>query len=182
VVNLYLIGYRGCGKTTVARRLSQRTGRPWIDADDLLERTAGQSIADIFATAGEARFRDLEAQCLAQISQQQGQIAALGGGVILREANRERLLTGHTVWLTVSPETAWERIEQDRTTGARRPNLSNGGLDEVQEMLARREPLYRECAEIIIATEGKLPAAVAEEILSQAAARGWELTGKDSSC
>ena len=77
---------------------------------------------------------------------------------------------GKTVWLKASPETLWERIVADTTTAARRPNLTaGGGLDEVKSLLAKREPLYRECADWIVETDGKSLAKVAEEVV------GWWL-------
>src|SRR5436190_19410550 len=100
LMNLFLIGYRGSGKTTVAAALAQRLGWPWIDADVELERRAGRSIKEIFATEGEAGFRDRESATLANLAQRDGWIVALGGGAVLREQNRQAIAgRGKVVWL-----------------------------------------------------------------------------------
>lgn len=166
-MNIYLIGYRGSGKTTVARALAEKLGRPWFDADVELERAAGRTIKEIFATDGEGAFRDLETQTLQTLAATDDRVLALGGGVILRPANRELLANGFTVWLKATPETLWKRISGDPTTSERRPNLTaGGGLAEVERLLAERTPLYAACARIVIETEGKSPDELAAEILA----------------
>jgi hypothetical protein len=87
-MTIALIGYRGAGKTTVARLLARRLGWEAIDADDLLEARAGRTIQQIFAEQGEPWFRDWESAILAELVRRPRAILALGGGVVLREANR----------------------------------------------------------------------------------------------
>src|SRR6266478_1936812 len=89
--NLFLIGYRGSGKSTVAEILARELGRPWTDADALLEVRQGRTIAEIFAEDGEAGFRQIEAELLEELCRCKQHIVATGGGVILRAANRDRL-------------------------------------------------------------------------------------------
>src|SRR5262245_39434407 len=114
LMNIFLIGYRGSGKTTVAAALGQRLGWPWIDADAELERQAGKSIKEIFAEGGEASFRDLESTVLSKLVARERHVVALGGGAILREANRALLRgRGKIVWLTAAPETLFARISAD---------------------------------------------------------------------
>ncbi len=165
-MNIALIGYRGTGKSEVARQLALRLGWDWVDADVEIELKAGKSIAAIFADDGEAAFRDLEAEILAELVGRDRTVLALGGGVILRPANRELLKqVGKVVWLTAEPETIARRLAADTTTAARRPNLTAaGGLDEIRRVLAQRLPLYRESSDALIDTENKLPADVAAEI------------------
>src|SRR5262245_13601530 len=129
-MNLYLIGHRGSGKTTVAAALGEQLGWPWLDADAELERRAGQSIKQIFAEGGETAFRDLESAVLADLAARDRHIIALGGGAILREDNRQLIKSsGKVVWLQASPETLLARIHADPTTAERRPNLTGqGGL------------------------------------------------------
>ncbi|MGB9689728.1 shikimate kinase [Thermogutta sp.] len=166
-MNIILIGYRATGKTTVARLLSEQLGWPWVDLDVEIERLAGKSIAQIFAEDGEPAFRDLESQVVADFCARPGWIIAAGGGAPLRPENRQAMRQGGKVfWLTATPETIYRRMTTDPTTGARRPNLTaRGGLDEIVELLARREPIYRETADWVIDTENKSPLQVAEEIL-----------------
>jgi shikimate kinase len=165
---LFLIGYRGTGKSTIGPLLAGRLGWTFADADGLIEAAAGMSIAEIFAAEGEAGFRDRESAALAELGRLTDHVVATGGGVILRPANRELLRNcGFVVWLTASPEAAWQRMRADVTTAARRPNLTaTGGLDEVRSLIAAREPLYRETADFAIATDTLSPDAVADAILS----------------
>ena len=163
---LFLIGYRGTGKTTVGRILANRLGWGFIDADDRVEAAAGRTIAEIFATEGEPGFRDRESAALAELTTVTRHVVATGGGVIHRPTNRAILRSGFVVWLVATPEAAFDRLRSDATTAARRPNLTpKGGLDEVRALIAAREPLYRECADCVIDTEGQSPDAVASAIL-----------------
>jgi shikimate kinase len=166
--NILLVGYRGTGKTTVGRLLAGRLGRPFADADDLIEAAAGRSIAAIFAAEGEPGFRDREAAALADLSARTGWVIATGGGAVLREANRRALKTGgFVVWLTAAPETLWERLRADPTTAARRPNLTaTGGAAEVRALVAAREPLYREVADLTVVCDVLSPEAVADAVLT----------------
>ncbi|HZZ28489.1 MAG TPA: shikimate kinase [Pirellulales bacterium] len=171
---IVLIGYRGSGKSTVARLTALQLGWDWVDADVEIELRAGKSIAAIFADEGEEVFRDLETVVLDELLQRDKTVLALGGGVVLREKNRQRLeqavamQRGKIVWLQAAPEALWERIQADATTAARRPNLTAaGGVEEIRQLLMVREPLYRACANSIIRTEEKTAAEVVEEILRE---------------
>jgi shikimate kinase len=162
---LFLVGYRGTGKTTTAQLLAGRLGWDWLDADQVLEARQAKTIKQIFAEEGEAGFRDKEAALLAELCQAQRHVIATGGGIVLRPENRERLkATGQVVWLTADPATLWRRIAGDATTTERRPNLTVGGLAEVEQLLQVREPLYREVAQLIVDTARQTPAEVAEVI------------------
>jgi shikimate kinase len=171
---IFLIGYRGTGKTSVARELAARLGCEWIDADDVVEREAGKTIAAIFADGGEPAFRELESRAVAELSHpstssgqgKQPTIVALGGGAVLREENRRAIRgVGPVVWLTASVDTILERVSADPTTTSRRPRLTTaGGRSEIEELLAARTPFYRESATLIVDTEGKTVAEVADEI------------------
>lgn len=173
-MNVYLIGYRGTGKSTVAPHvatlLSVGRKQRWhaIDLDHRIERDAGQSIAAIFQNEGEAGFRRRESRALAQVAAESEHIVATGGGVILLEANREQLRQGFVVWLTASPETIWRRVQQDPATNDRRPNLSSqGGLAEIQDLLEHRTPLYQSLANQTLSTEDTDPARIAEAIAAE---------------
>lgn len=163
---LFLIGYRGCGKSTVGRLLAERLGWESIDSDDVAEAEAGKSIAAIFAGDGEPAFRDLEERVVAELCRREHAVVALGGGAVLREATRKRLAAaGPVVWLTAPAETLARRIAGDRSTAARRPSLTGlSGLDEVRRVLAEREPIYAECATVSLDAEARSPAELAGEI------------------
>ena len=142
---LFLIGYRGSGKSTVGRVLADRMGWSFVDTDQVIEERSGKSIREIFHDDGEAAFRDLESGILAVLRGNAGAVVATGGGIVLREENRRILREdGFVVWLTADAATLWTRIERDASTAERRPALTTGGLDEVRQLLAIREPLYRQ--------------------------------------
>lgn len=168
-MHFYLIGYRGAGKSTVGPKLAEALGRPFFDADAVLEANVDRSIADIFAYEGEPAFRQLETLTLETLATGEPAVISTGGGVVLKEANRQTLRrTGFVVWLSASAETLWQRISTDPTTGLRRPNLTaSGGLEEVQKLLVAREPLYRETAHVAIDAEAKSPEEAVAAILSE---------------
>ncbi len=150
-----LIGYRGSGKSTVARPLAERLGWDWVDADTVIEQTAGRTIKDIFVAEGEPGFRERERQVMAELLKRHELVIAAGGGAILNLETRNLVRqAGPVVWLQASLETLQARIQEDVTTAQRRPNLtSQGGLAEIAAVLAVREPLYRECASLILDTD-----------------------------
>ncbi len=166
---LTLIGYRATGKTTLAKLLAERLGWDWIDADAEIERRAGKSIARIFAEEGEPAFRDLEAEVIADLCRRDRLVMAAGGGAPLRpESRRAMRAAGKVVWLTARPETILARMSTDATTTARRPNLTDKTpLEEIVELLKKREPVYRESADWAVDTEGRTPEVLVEEILEE---------------
>jgi shikimate kinase len=149
--HLHLIGYRGCGKSSVGPLVATGLGRAFHDADVVLEADAGMCIRDIFTREGEGGFRNRESDTLRKLSLAEPAVIATGGGVILRPENRELLrATGFVVWLNAPAELLWDRISIDPTTAARRPNLAGGGPDEVRALLAVRESLYAATAHAVV--------------------------------
>lgn len=166
-----LIGYRGSGKSTVAAPLAERLGWHAVDADAEIERAAGKSIREIFADRGEPRFRELERQVIAGLLRGERVVLSAGGGAVLNpETRREMRTAGPVVWLRAAVETLHQRISADATTAARRPNLTaDGGRAEIESLLARREPLYRETATLVIDTDDLAAAQIVERILQTVA-------------
>jgi shikimate kinase len=169
---LFLIGYRGSGKTTVGRIIAERLGSDFVDADAFLEEQFGQTIREIFAAEGESGFRDKESKVLVSLCQRTDSVIATGGGIVLRVENRQLLKQhGFVAWLTADPPTLLARIQADPTTAGRRPNLAGGGLTEIEQLLAVREPLYRECADVIVPVAALSPEQAADAILAACPSR-----------
>jgi shikimate kinase len=165
---VFLIGPRGSGKTTAGRLLAGRLGWAFVDADEELEARAGRSIAAIFAADGEPAFRELESAVLHDLATRARHVIACGGGVVLRDEHRQLLrTTGHCVWLTGGPATLTDRLAADPTTAVRRPSLTDlPTRAEIESLLREREPLYREVAHCVVATDGRSPDEVVSAILS----------------
>jgi shikimate kinase/3-dehydroquinate synthase len=140
--HLALAGFMGSGKTTVGKAVARRLGRRFVDLDDEIEAHAGAAVADLFATRGEAGFRDLEEEVArAVLRDGEPAVVALGGGAILSERTRADLATNaFTVLLDVDPEVAWERV-----TGSGRPLAQ--GEDAFHALHRDRQPLYEEVAD-----------------------------------
>ena len=165
-----LIGYRGCGKSSVAGPLAKRLGWRWVDADTEIERRAGKTIRDIFAQDGESAFRKTEHDVMADLLAESQLVLAAGGGAILDDDTRRRLReAGPVVWLKASVETLADRIAADESTAERRPNLTSNSVsvtEEIADVLAQREPIYVACATLTVDTETHSPAEVVETILA----------------
>ena len=164
-----LIGYRGCGKSSIAPRLAKRLEWNWIDSDRVIEERAGCCIRQIFENEGEVGFRKRESDIIAELLQQDCLVLASGGGAILAEENRIRMkAAGPVVWLHASIEALAKRLSRDRFAGENRPSLTGRPIaEEVAEVMAIREPLYRECATIVVDSEREWPEQVARRIARQ---------------
>lgn len=164
-----LIGYRGSGKTTLAPRLASKLNFGWVDADVELEKSAGRTIREIFATDGEAEFRRLERQTLIGLLTRDRLVLAAGGGAILNDDTRTDFRNaGPVVWLQSSVETIARRILRDGPTSTQRPNLTaTGGIEEIRALLAQREPLYRDCATITVVSESASIDTLVQRIVTQ---------------
>jgi 3-dehydroquinate dehydratase/shikimate dehydrogenase len=161
---VYLIGYRGTGKTSTARRLADKLGWSWIDADEFLQTRHGRTIREIFAEEVEKGFRDKEATLLQELSQYSEHVIATGGGVILRQENRVLLKRGTVVWLQAPADILCQRLQQDAASAESRPDLAQGGLAEIEELMRLRAPLYEECHDFVVNTAEQSPEEVAEAI------------------
>jgi shikimate kinase len=175
---IFLIGYRGSGKSTVGRLLASRLGWAFVDADAVLEERAGKTIREIFADEGEPDFRALESAILNDLCKRTETVIATGGGVMLRPENRALLRQhGFVAWLTAGAGTLWDRIQSDSSTAARRPALTTGGLAEVEQLLAVREPLYRETADVEVSVDVVSPEQAADAILAAWTSRSQKSSG-----
>jgi len=162
-----LIGYRGCGKSTVGPLVAAQFGWECVDSDDVIEAQAARSIADIFATDGEAHFRRLETQVLKDLTRRPPVVIAAGGGAILAQENRRVLKSaGPVIWLEASVETLAARIRGDKTTADRRPGLTGKSAEqEVADVLAARHDLYAAAADHRIRVDVAAPEEIAATIV-----------------
>jgi shikimate kinase len=162
-MNIVLTGFMATGKTAVGKILSQRLRRPFFDTDDMIEKQTGLSIAQIFTSAGEAAFREMESQTVGLVAVIPDAVIATGGGVPLRPENMAELeKTGRVFCLTASPETVLDRLRAEPAT---RPLLQGDEpLRRIRDLLGERSAVYARCAHRV-ATDGKTPAQVADEIL-----------------
>ena len=164
-----LIGYRGSGKSSVARLLAAALAIPWVDSDDLIEERAGRSIREIFEEDGEREFRRLEQDVIRELTRKDSLVIAAGGGAILAAENRRWMKeAGPVVWLQASTLQLAKRIQQDETTGERRPSLTGQSVAaEIDTVLASRLAQYEDAATITVLTDGLSPEPVAAEIRRQ---------------
>lgn len=164
-MNVVLIGYRGCGKTTVGRLLAERYDVGFVDTDELIVHQTGKSIAEIFATDGETAFRKLEEAAIKLATKAKNRIISVGGGAVESNANRKALRKfGTIVWLQADAESIWHRISNDKLSRDQRPNLTVGGIEEVRSVLEKRSPIYAELSQIAVATSGRPAKDVAEDV------------------
>lgn len=150
-MNIVLIGYRGTGKSTVARKLGERLSMRVVNMDEEIARRAGKTIPEIVEQYGWDRFRDIESLVAADLQDEDGLIIDAGGGVILRPQNIESLKkNGILFWLVADESAIIDRIQQ----GDQRPSLSGSKnfIEEVSEILAKRTPKYRAAADHVIDT------------------------------
>ncbi len=175
-MTITLIGYRGCGKTTVGALLATQLGYDFVDSDVVIEERGGKTIARMFAEDGEPHFRALEAQVIAELLQRDKLVLAVGGGAILNPESRAAMRqAGPVIWLQASPEALLQRILGDATTADRRPSLTNQDQrTEVETVLKQRWPIYEASATHIVNTEGR----TVETIVTEIAAALEEASGE----
>jgi len=163
--NIYLVGPTGTGKTAVGKHLARLLGVPFIDSDAEIERTAGVDIPFIFDREGEEGFRRREREVLGELCRREPLILATGGGAILAPENRSALReSGVVIFLQTSVAQQLQRVG----SGRGRPLLNGADkLLKLEEMRAVREPLYREAADITVATDGRRVSRVADLILRE---------------
>lgn len=166
-MNLYLIGYRCTGKTTVGIALGRRLGRPFVDTDRLIVQTVGTSIARMVEENGWPYFREQERKTLQSLSAKAHQVVATGGGIVLDERNIVAMRhSGKVVWLTAGLATIQARMLADDATQGSRPSLTGQGLiAEIEVVLAQRRPLYEKAADLTVATDDETIAGICERIV-----------------
>jgi shikimate kinase len=160
---IFLVGPMGAGKSTIGRQLAEALGVEFADSDAEIQRRTGVDIPTIFEYEGEAGFRSRERQVVDDLTQVDHQVLATGGGVVMDPENRRHLSgRGLVVYLYCSPEQQYERTHRDRN----RPLLqTNDPRAKLEQLMALRDPLYREVADLVISTEKRSAGAVIRDIL-----------------
>jgi len=153
--NLFLIGYRCTGKSSVGKLLSAKLGWPFIDTDSLVVSENGMSIRNIVISRGWEAFRRLEHIALQQVCTIDRRVVATGGGIVL-DADNVKLMkkSGRIIWLRASSETIKARMLQDQASETLRPALtSTDSISEIEEILAERAPLYQHAMDFSVDTD-----------------------------
>ncbi|WP_370325029.1 shikimate kinase [Euzebya sp.] len=171
--NIVLIGLMGSGKSTVGRLVADRLDRPFVDTDDVVEHDARRSIAEIFATDGERDFRELESAAVRQVSALRGQVIAVGGGAVVSATNATALRgTGDLVWLDAPISALVMHLTAEAERGTR-PLLGDPATLQatLERLYVERYDAYKRAATHILATEGRPPEVLADEVIAWARTR-----------
>jgi shikimate kinase len=149
--SIVLVGIMGCGKSTVGKRLAQRLGLEFIDADTEIERAANMSVAEIFAEHGEPYFRSGEERVIARLLREGPQVLATGGGAFVSEATRAEIAErGLSIWLKVDFDTVMARVRRR----SNRPLLQNPDPEgTMRKLMADREPVYAKAALTVVSKD-----------------------------
>lgn len=172
--NIALVGFMGSGKSTVGRALSQKIGYLFIDLDGQIEEKTGRSIPEIFKRDGEDTFRQIEAAALKDVLAAKKVVISCGGGVVLREENRDVLKQKAIVaYLKAETDELFRRVG---ATGSKRPLLNvEDPKAEIKRLVEEREPLYQSVANMTISTTGETINNIAETIIKELKTRGLKI-------
>ncbi len=163
-LNIYLIGMMGAGKTTVGKQLAKELDYQFFDTDAVIEQAAGQTVTQLFATSGEASFRTLETQVLAELSAYRRLVIATGGGIVGQRENWGLLRHGVIVWLDLPIDQIWGRLQGDTS----RPLLQDADPEaKVRSLFNQRQPLYAQADLRIPCRAGDTPKKIIQRILAQ---------------
>ena len=168
--NIYLIGFMGTGKSTVAKELAKLLPFRIVEMDETIEMLAGMPISQIFESKGEETFRIMETQFLNAISKEKNQIISCGGGIVLKEENVEMMRTTGTICLLdASAKTVYDRINSNPN----RPLLKDKkSVDDYKKMMDSRKEAYKNAADIKVNVDDLTPAEVASELVKELALTG----------
>lgn len=160
--NIFLIGFMGVGKSTVAEKLCERLGATQIEMDQVIVEQQDMAISDIFDEYGEKYFRKLETDLLLELKEKDNLVISCGGGVVLKEENVDIMKEcGRIVLLKADPETIYERVKDS----THRPLLNgNMSLHYIEELMEEREEAYEEAADIKVTTDNRSVDSIVDSI------------------
>ena len=163
--HIFLIGFMGSGKSTVAKYLSSAYQMKQIEMDEQIEKNEGRSISSIFEKEGEEYFRTLETELLKSLDPRETFVVSCGGGAAVKEENvREMKEKGRIILLSAQPETVYARVKNSHN----RPLLEgNMNVSYIKELMDKRQKLYERAADFQVKTEGRTAEDIGEEIIKQ---------------
>jgi shikimate kinase len=160
---IVLVGVPGAGKTTVGKLLAKNLGIDFFDSDQVIEARADKSVSDIFTQDGEPAFRKLEHDVIVELLDSDNVVLALGGGSLGNDETRAKVKDATTVWLVAGLAQAVDRVGMNRN----RPLLLGNVRGQLADLMAAREPFYKEVAAIAVDTSKLIPSEVVTEIVSE---------------
>ena len=160
---IVLIGVPGAGKSTVGRLLAQQLGCAFVDTDNEVEAQAGKSISEIFIQDGEPAFRTLEKAIIGQALDKTDAVIAVGGGALLDADTRSSVKQHECIWLQTNLNHAVDRVGMNKN----RPLLLGNVRGQLADLMSAREPLYIECATLVVDTNDLTPAEVVQNIIDK---------------
>ncbi len=162
--NIILIGYMGCGKTSLGKKLSYKERIALLDTDKMIEQKQGMTVSEIFDEKGEGAFRMMETECLKEImGYSEKYVISVGGGLPVKEENRELLKElGSVVYLRAKPDTIYERLKNDTSRPLLRGDDPKG---KIESMIKQRDPVYEMAADCIVDVDEKGYEVITGEIL-----------------
>jgi len=160
---IVLVGVPGAGKTTVGKLLAKNLGIDFFDSDQVIEARADKSVSDIFTQDGEPAFRKLEHDVIVELLDSNNVVLALGGGSLGNDETRAKVKGARTVWLVAGLAQAVDRVGMNRN----RPLLLGNVRGQLADLMAAREPFYKEVAAIAVDTSKLIPSEVVTEIVNE---------------
>ena len=162
--NIILIGFMGCGKTTIGKKVASMTGREFLDTDKVIEEEAGMTISEIFEKQGEEAFRKMEADLCKRLSDRNNLVIATGGGIVKNETNCELLRkNGVIVYMKANPEHIFRNVRNDNS----RPLLNGKGkMKTIKRLMEERKPLYEGMCDLTAEISGMGSSAAARLVKS----------------
>lgn len=163
--NVFLVGFMGAGKTTIASELERKLEMNRVEMDEMISKKQGMSISEIFDEYGEAYFRNLESNCLIELQKIKQSIVSCGGGVVMRDDNAEHMKkNGRVVLLQASPQTILDRVKDSNE----RPILNGHmNVDYIAQLLEKRKEKYKTIADVTIDTDNKTESEIVDEIIAK---------------